>query len=167
MLPETIRTARLVLRPPRLEDVQVIFDRYAQDAEVTRYLTFRPHRKPSETEAFIRGCTQAWAGDTRRPWVLTRVDAGGGAVGMLDLRQHRYRANVGYVLARAEWGQGLMTEALQAVADLVLAQDRSSAQPLTACVCSHAQFPGFPADPSASERRQASTELCTWSASFI
>jgi ribosomal-protein-alanine N-acetyltransferase len=122
MLPERIRTARLVLRPPRLADAEVIFHRYAQDADVTRYLTFTPHHQLSQTEAFIQGCIQAWASEARRPWVLTSAAGGDAAFGMLDLRLAGHRAEVGYVLARSAWGQGLMPEALHAVADLVLAE---------------------------------------------
>ena len=88
---------------------------------MTRYLTFRPHRELAQTEAFIHGCLSAWGEDTRRPWVLTRAEDDS-AIGMLDLRLAEYKAEVGYVLARAAWGQGLMTEALRAVVDLALAE---------------------------------------------
>lgn len=43
MLPSTLETARLVLRPPRMEDAAAIFEGYAQHPEVTRYLTWKPH----------------------------------------------------------------------------------------------------------------------------
>ena len=54
MFPDAFHTARLVLRPIRLADAWPIFCHYAQDPEVTRFLTWRPHRVVGDTEAFIR-----------------------------------------------------------------------------------------------------------------
>ena len=40
---------------------------------------------------------------------------------MLEVRPDRFKAGIGYVLARAYWGQGLMPEAVSAVVSLILA----------------------------------------------
>jgi RimJ/RimL family protein N-acetyltransferase len=40
--PEVIKTERLRLRRSVLEDAEAIFAEYAQDSEVTTYLTWRP-----------------------------------------------------------------------------------------------------------------------------
>ena len=56
MLPDTFRTARLVLRPIAVQDAEVIFDTYAQDKEVARYLIWRPHNNLGETHAYIARC---------------------------------------------------------------------------------------------------------------
>jgi len=37
--PDVIKTVQLVLRRPRLSDADDIFDSYAADPEVTRYVT--------------------------------------------------------------------------------------------------------------------------------
>ena len=39
--PERVETERLVLRRPRADDAEAIFERYASDPEVTRYLLSR------------------------------------------------------------------------------------------------------------------------------
>ena len=46
MPPDTFETARLLLRPVTIMDVDAIFGSYAQDEEVVRYLIWRPHRSP-------------------------------------------------------------------------------------------------------------------------
>jgi RimJ/RimL family protein N-acetyltransferase len=56
MLPDTFETARLLLRPVTVVDVDAIFDSYAQDEEVARYLIWRPHRSRSETRAYVDRC---------------------------------------------------------------------------------------------------------------
>jgi len=42
--PERIETARLVLRRPTAADAEAIFNRYAGDSDVTRYLAWPRHR---------------------------------------------------------------------------------------------------------------------------
>src|ERR1700758_4547690 len=53
MLPDTFETARLLLRPVTIMDVDAIFGSYAQDEEVLRYLIWRPHRSRGETQAYV------------------------------------------------------------------------------------------------------------------
>ncbi len=121
MFPDTFETARLILRPIAPTDCDPIFDTYAQDAEVTRYLTWRPHRSRSDTADHIARCVATPATDARN-YVLTSRDAGS-VIGAFDLRRPMpHRLEFGYVLARAHWGRGLMTEALTEVAQWSLSQ---------------------------------------------
>ena len=81
----TLHTARLILRPPRLADAQAIFDAYAQDAEVTRYLIWSPHVSITETEEFLRRSLDDVVSGTHLPWVITtKTDER--LIGMIDLR---------------------------------------------------------------------------------
>ena len=52
-LPETITTARLVLRRPRMSDAQSVFEEYARDPEVTRYAAWRPLETIQQAEEFL------------------------------------------------------------------------------------------------------------------
>jgi len=56
MPPDAFETARLLLRPVSIMDVDAIFGSYAQDEEVVRYLIWRPHRSRSETRAYVERC---------------------------------------------------------------------------------------------------------------
>ena len=51
--PDRFETERLLLRLPRRDDAPAMFAAYAQDAEVTRYLTWRPHKSIEETYAIL------------------------------------------------------------------------------------------------------------------
>ena len=64
MFPDVIHTERLLLRQPRLDDARAIFDGYAQDPEVTRYLTWRPATSIQEDEDFVRWVIDKWANGT-------------------------------------------------------------------------------------------------------
>jgi len=116
-----IETRRLFLRPPVLSDADAIFTGYAQDPEVTRYLTWPPHERVEETTRFVKRCIACWQQGADFPWVIIRR-ADDQLVGMMELHLEPPAAELGYVLARAYWGQGLMSEGAQAVVDWALAQ---------------------------------------------
>ena len=83
--PNKFETARLVLRSPVLEDAGAIFETYARDPEVTRYLTWRPHQNVERTQEFLRRCCGLRARREAFPWAVlqkgeTRL------IGMIDLR---------------------------------------------------------------------------------
>ena len=100
MLPDTFHTARLKLRLIVPEDAGSIFDGYAQDATVTRFLIWRPHGSRSDTEAYIAQCI-ATPPDVSRTYVLTdRTDGDVRSAFALRLAAP-HRLDCGYVLARA------------------------------------------------------------------
>ncbi len=110
-----------MLRRPRPEDAQTIFEAYAQDPEVVRYLTWRPHHHLQETVAMVARALEDWeAGRTFR-WVVARRREDR-AIGMVELRPDGHRLELGYVLARRYWNRGYMTEAVQAVVTWALEQ---------------------------------------------
>jgi len=121
MPPDAFETARLLLRPVSIMDVDAIFGSYAQDEEVVRYLIWRPHRSRSETQAYVERC-MATPSEVERTYML--VGRGDNVVrGAFALRQRApHRLDCGYVLARPWWRQGLMTEVLTEVAVWALRQ---------------------------------------------
>jgi RimJ/RimL family protein N-acetyltransferase len=117
----SFETARLRLRPPTPDDADAVFAGWAQDPQVTRFLTWRPHRRVETVRAFLVELHEAMAQGGRHAWVLVERD-GGQPVGMLDALIDGPHAVLGYVLARARWGRGYMTEAVGPVAAWALEQ---------------------------------------------
>jgi ribosomal-protein-alanine N-acetyltransferase len=120
--PTSIETSRLRLRVPRVDDAPALFEAYATDPEVTRYLAWRPHTRVAETEWFLRNhCETGWAASGPYPWMICLAETGA-PVGMIDLRPSGHSAEIGYALARRHWGRGLMPEAARAVTHWAIAQ---------------------------------------------
>jgi len=118
MEPEILQTARLLLRRPRLADAGAIFDRYAGDPVITRYLSWPMHRSLADTHAFLAWSNAEWGkGPAGSYLVFSRKDKrllGGTGLSFMS----PICAATGYVLARDAWGHGYATEALQAMVDL-------------------------------------------------
>jgi len=117
--PDCIETERLRFRQPVPQDAEAIFGAYAQDPEVCRFMVWVPHKSVESTTQFIVSCIRSWQTSTAFAYILTSK-ADGEVLGMLEVRPTQHRANIGYVLARAHWGRGLMPEAIRAVAALAL-----------------------------------------------
>jgi RimJ/RimL family protein N-acetyltransferase len=130
-LPRTLTTPRLLLRDPRPADAPALFAGVFSDPAVLRYLGLRPHATERETQQQISFDIHRWLKGSAWPWVITRPAPGrpeGTAIGLIDLtpmsqpaaQSHHLR--LGFMLARAQWQQGLMSEALHAVIAAALAQ---------------------------------------------
>ena len=117
MISALIRTDRLELRAPVAEDVRVIFDVYASDPRITKYMDWRPSRHVSEVERnfeIMQGNIQA---GKCLSWIVRKLDEER-LCGRVDLRLAVEEADIGYVLAASHWGQGIMPEAVSAVLDV-------------------------------------------------
>ena len=124
LLPETIATERLMLRKPQRSDAAEIFTRYGQDLAVSKYMTWRPLSAMSEAENFVNDAIEDWREGARFAYVLEPVSNNGIVIGMLDARCiSAHTVDVGYVLAQASWGNGLMPEALSALTAEALAHE--------------------------------------------
>ena len=119
--PKILKTDRLRLRKTKLSDAEAIFRQYAQDPEVTKYVSWRAHRDIEETREYVRMCLLAWDVGKAFHWVIERNEDRQ-VIGMMIARASDEKWELGYVLARAYWGQGYMTEALTSLIAWALKQ---------------------------------------------
>jgi ribosomal-protein-alanine N-acetyltransferase len=164
---EPLQTARLTLRRPIEGDVQAVFESYASDAEVTKYLAWPRHTSIDDTRSFVRFSDAEWARWPVGPLLMfSRAD--GALVGGTGLGfEAADRAITGYVLARSQWGRGYATEALGAMIELARAigvrqlsatchvEHLASARVLEKCAFTreavlkrHTVFPNLAPDPA-------------------
>jgi [ribosomal protein S5]-alanine N-acetyltransferase len=112
----TMRTERLELQPPTIGDARALFDAYATDSQVTKYLPWHPATRLAEMQAHLATRIMAAAAGESFSWTIRKLDEPA-PVGMIELRVDGRDGNVGYVLARSHWGQGIVPEALAAVVE--------------------------------------------------
>ena len=165
--PVRLETERLLLRQPRLNDVQSIFERYASDPEVTRYLGWPRHTVQAHTRAFVEFSNSLWEKWHVGPMLaISRED--GTLLGSAGLSiETPERAQTGYVFARDAWGKGYATESLRAMTVLAIQlrltslyalchpEHRASSHVLEKCgftrdgiVTGGAVFPNLSAEPA-------------------
>ncbi|MFO7692903.1 MAG: GNAT family protein [Vicinamibacterales bacterium] len=116
--PPRVETERLVLAPPAPDDAAAIFERYASDADVTRYVGWPRHRNLADTESFLAFSAGQWAQTGAGPYLI-RARHDGQLLGGTGLQMDSSDlAMTGYVLAKDAWGLGYATEALRGMIDV-------------------------------------------------
>ena len=110
-----------MLRPVRLDDAEAIFEEYAGDPAVTRFLIWRPQPSADGVREFLQGALARTAAGEEAHWVITRD--GDRPIGAIGCTFESFRVELGYVLGRAHWNEGIMSEAVRAVVDWALARE--------------------------------------------
>lgn len=110
-----LQTERLKLRYITRDDVPLIFEGWANDPEVARYVTWNAHESISVTEQIM----DFWLEEYNKPdcyrYGIERL-SDGALMGMIDVvGYHHGNPVIGYCSGRKYWGNGYMTEALNAV----------------------------------------------------
>lgn len=112
MIAVGLSTPRLVLDQPTTTDRDVIFD-YCQDPGFENTMTLPWPYQRADADFFVHDYVpKGWATDSEYTWAI-RV--GGEFVGVIGYRFNR--SDIGYWLGERHRGNGIMIEALAAVAD--------------------------------------------------
>lgn len=118
-----LETARLVLRPFRVDDAADLFAIYS-DAEVSRYLPRGPWTDMAQANERIAKDIAAMAvNEFLRLAVVTKHDDKViGDCCLFAFMQQCKRAELGYSQARSAWGNGYLGEALRAFVELAFSE---------------------------------------------
>jgi ribosomal-protein-alanine N-acetyltransferase len=117
-IPQTLRTARLALRPIGVADARDIFA-YCSDPVVTRYVPWPTHRSIEDAMDFVQRRMRATEAGPVLHWGISEGEGKPmiGSIGIGGVSDEHFSGELGYVLARKYWGRGLMTEAVRMVID--------------------------------------------------
>ena len=114
-----LETARLRMRRFTLDDAQAMFDNWAGDPEVTKYLTWPTHTSVDITKTVIKSWIDRYEDGACFNWAIELKSSRQaiGSIAVVSLDEAIAAADLGYCLGKAYWDQGIMTEALKTVID--------------------------------------------------
>ena len=103
---------RILLRPLSADDADEMF-LYASDPQVTEFLPWLPAPDASAVRPFLVEQVSRRKRSESMGFAIIARDTGAmiGSTDLMDLRIKRGQGELGYLIAREFWGQGLMTEA--------------------------------------------------------
>ena len=114
-----IETERLLLKRFLISDANEIFREYSSYENVTRYLTWEPHRSISETKTFLMKRLVDYERPENYVWAIGLKDRERliGSISADIINERARIADIGYCLGERFWNFGYAAEALRAVAD--------------------------------------------------
>lgn len=114
----TLDGPRVRLRALTGGDASALFAIFS-DPEVMRYWSHPPFAEPAEAAAYVEETHLGLAEGTFYQWgvALRQEEDLVGTTTLWQLDERNRRCEIGFVLGRAHWGQGLMSEALTVLFD--------------------------------------------------
>ncbi len=112
--PKTLHTKRLILRKALLSDAPAMFNNWAKDSEVTKYLSWYPHRDVGASSLML----ELWRGLSSKEkmtmWVCEdkKLKEVIGSVSLLLSDEKKRLGEIGFCFGKNFWGQGIATEVL-------------------------------------------------------
>ena len=112
----SLETERLIIRKLTMKDANDIYE-YASDPEVSKFVTWEPHKSVVDTVNFIRAIMKQYIDGQPSPWAIVHKEnnkiIGTGGYN-LWIKEHS-KAEIGYAISARYWNRGIMTEALREI----------------------------------------------------
>ena len=118
---QRIETKRLILRRFEEDDAQAMYNNWASDPEVTKFLMWPTQSDVNVSRSVLRDWIRNYEDDGYYQWaiVLKETQEPIGSIGAVDKDDSIPMAHIGYCIGRAHWGKGITAEALAAVMDFL------------------------------------------------
>lgn len=115
-----IETERLILRRYTKDDARAMYENWASDSEVTKFLTWPTYTCVEMADEILAKWTAAYEDERFYQWTIVLKENGDepiGSIAAVSVDDSVMKAEIGYCLGRKFWHRGIMSEALKAVID--------------------------------------------------
>ena len=112
---KTLESSRLILRKFAIEDADAMYNNWANDPEVTKYLSWPTHTSASVSQEVIASWLPQYDSDAYYHWaiVLKENNQPIGSTGAARQKDNIKMVEIGYCIGRKWWGQGITSEVLR------------------------------------------------------
>lgn len=117
---KTLETDRLKLRRFELPDAEAMFKNWANDPEVTKFLTWPTHKDVSVSKSVLRDWIAEYKDTSFYQWAIILKSNGNepiGSIGAVKMDERISMVHVGYCIGKKWWRQGVTSEALSSLID--------------------------------------------------
>ena len=119
---QLLETDRLLLRRFTLDDAEAMYQNWASDTEVTKYLMWPAHKSVSMSQDVLKEWVSSYEQPTTYQWAITIKSESPepiGCIGVVHQNEAIAMAHIGYCIGRKWWHQGFTSEALKAVMEFL------------------------------------------------
>ena len=119
---QTITTDRLILRRFQVDDAQAMYNNWANDERVTRFLTWVPHESCEITRQILESWCAAYENLNSYNWVIEFEGTIVGNISVVRISEASECAELGYCMGFDYWRKDIMPEAAGAVIHFLFAE---------------------------------------------
>ncbi len=119
---QRLETKRLILRRYLPEDAAAMYQNWASDPEVTKFLMWPPHASLEISRSIITDWIKEYSHENYYHWAIVPKGNGDEPVGdiaVVEMKESTATVHIGYCIGKAWWHQGITSEALKAVMDFL------------------------------------------------
>lgn len=119
---QRLETERLILRRFVIDDASAMYQNWASDSEVTKFLMWQPHSSIDVSQAITEDWVNQYSNKNYYQWAIVLKDNGNepiGGISVVHMNEEISMVHIGYCIGKAWWHQGITSEALKAVMDFL------------------------------------------------
>ena len=116
-----LETERLILRKFSINDAEGMYNNWASDSNVTKYVSFNPHKNIEETKSILSDWIKEYDKGSYN-WVveLKTTHEIIGNISVIDISNKYQNCEIGYVFGSKFWGNGYASEGVKKVLKFLL-----------------------------------------------
>ena len=114
---QALETERLILRKFQISDAQNMFDNWASNPNVTKYLIWQPYKNVDDVKTYIQSCIDNYKNPDYYYWVIEYREnrQAIGTISVVDFKDSINCALIGYCIGEDYWHKGITAEAFKRV----------------------------------------------------
>lgn len=112
-----LETERLILRRFEENDALDMYNNWANDKDVTKYLPWIIHDNIDVKKKRIISWLNEYDKENRYNWAIVPKEYGKviGSISPANIKEKQQRCDVGYCMSKKYWNKGIMTKALKTI----------------------------------------------------
>lgn len=114
---KTLETERLILRKFKGEDASDLFNNWANDSNVTKYLTWPTHENLDTSKYVIGLWLNEYSNSDHYNWCIELKEDGQaiGSISVVSIDENVEAVEIGYCIGKEYWDKGIVTEAFLSI----------------------------------------------------
>ena len=110
-----LKTSRLILRQFSAGDAQAMYDNWASDPEVTKFLTWPAHGSPRISAMVLGDWISSYSKADFYQWAVEYEGSPIGSISVVSSNDRAESVEIGYCIGKNWWHKGIVSEALTEV----------------------------------------------------
>lgn len=118
-----LESKNLILRKFVLEDAESMYNNWASDEEVTKYLSWPAHSSVEVSKDIINSWIEEYKNDNYYHWAITLKENGDepiGGISIVEIKEKVGSVQFGYCIGQNWWNKGVTSEALNTLIEFFI-----------------------------------------------